>query len=105
MTIKITGWFISQEARRVADQRPGDGGPLALAAGEIPRPMLQTMPQHDCRKYFSRSGQRGTTLRAPNQQGHGDIFKRRKLGQQMVELINKAKMSIAPVAAIHLTER
>jgi hypothetical protein len=42
------------------------------------------------------------SIRAANQQGHGDIFQGRKLGQQVMELIDESEMAVSPVAPFNL---
>ena len=39
--VEVAGRLVGQDQRRVGDQRPGDGDPLLLAAGQLARPVAR----------------------------------------------------------------
>ena len=63
------------------------------------------MTKADRRQHFGCLGQCFVTLGTPNEQGHGDVFQRGKLSQQVMELVDETEVAIAPVAACHFAER
>ena len=45
--VEVAGGFVGQDQRRLGDQRPGDGDPLLLAAGQLAGPVLDPVGEAD----------------------------------------------------------
>ena len=96
--VEIAGGFIGQHAGRLRDQGAGNRHALALATRELRRFVRGALAQAD-------GGQDGIglteclrPLHAADEQGHGDVFLGGKFGQQVVELVHKAQVLVAPLA-------
>ena len=50
--VKLAGRLVGQQHDRFLDQGPGDGHPLLLAAGELPRAMVEPVAQTNLRQQF-----------------------------------------------------
>ena len=93
--IEGAGGFIGQQQRRVVDDRPGDGHPLLLAAGELIWSVGQTLGQAHPLQGRGRPP-------TPLHQGHARINHRQhhvlqgtELGQQVKLLKHKAQVAVA----------
>ena len=100
VAVEVAGGLVGEDARRLGDQRAGDGDALTLAAGKLTRTMRETMTEADLLEDRSGARQRLGAGHAANEERHGGVFLRGKLGQQMVELVDEAKRTIAQFAAL-----
>jgi len=89
--VEIAGGFIGEQAGRSGDQCARHGDALALAAGEFAGTVRQAMAEADALQYGGCFGQCFLAIHAADQQRHGDIFQRGKLGQQVMELVDEAQ--------------
>src|SRR5512139_4153126 len=63
------------------------------------------MPETDFLEDRRGARQRTGTLHAADEEGHGGVFQRGKLGQQMMELVDEAERAVAQLAALGLGDR
>jgi hypothetical protein len=71
---------------------------------KLARAMFETVAETDRGSISAAFFMPRSALGAANQQRHGDVFQRRKLGQQVMKLIDEAEMLVAPIAAVNLAE-
>ena len=87
--VQVSRWLIRQDETRLVGQRPGNGYPLALAAGElgrqVPGPVGKT---HDSQQLFS-SCPAGPTANRLTAHGHLDVFAGCQRWQEIVQLEDK----------------
>ena len=88
-------------------ERPGDGGPLHLAAGQLARLVLQAVAQADALEQRGRPLRSVAALapaspdRVADHRRHQHVLERRELRQQVVELEDEAEGAVAqPVALL-----
>ena len=93
--IQVAGGFIGEHTGRLSDQRPGHRNPLAFAAREFARAVLQTVLQPNTRQHGSSSSSSLWSGHATDPQRHGHVVKRAKFGQQVVELVHKTQVLVA----------
>ena len=97
--VEVAGRLIGQQQTRPADHGSGNGNSLALAARQLGGTTVFELcrqpgsPKHSFGALTGKGG-RFTAY----QQRHHDVFKRVKLGQQVMELIDKAKVGGPPQA-------
>jgi len=98
--IQITSGLIGKKQGRFQDQGPGQGHPLLFTTGQLCRAMIQPMRQADLVKeitgpipyFFIRS--------ATDPARHHDIFQGGKFRQKMMELKDKADITVAMVGQL-----
>jgi len=72
--------FVGEQQLRLIDQRPRHRRPLPFAAGELPRTMLQPVPQPDrLEQHLRAPAGRGAIRLRLRQRGHEHIFEDRAL--------------------------
>ena len=47
LTVEVAGWLVGEDARGRADERAGDGGALAFAAGEFAGAVFEAVTEAD----------------------------------------------------------
>lgn len=67
--------------------------------------MFQTVPEPDSRQDPARRVECFLPIHATNQQRHGHIFQRRKLREQVMELIDKTEVPVSPISAANFSQR
>ena len=93
--IEVAGRLVQQQqARRVGD-RTGDGDALLLTAGKLGRVMAAALAKAHVVEQLRRPLRRNLLRQRADHLRHHHILQRRELGQEMVELVDKADV-IAP---------
>ena len=99
--VQVAGGLVGQQHPGLVDEGPGDGDALALAAAELRGAVLHAVGQaHLIQQplralgdlFFSPHPARHAALQHG---GDGDVFQRRKLGQQVIELEHEAHRVVA----------
>ena len=93
--IKISCRLICEDYVRARNQSTGYRHALALAARELPRAVGRSINKAHLIEQRSRPGIGLCTPNSADIQRHGHVFNRIEFGEQMVELIHKAKRRIA----------
>jgi hypothetical protein len=96
--IEVAGRLVGEDAIGRAGERARDRDPLALAARELRRPVLEPRAEAELAERVGGARPRLDRGDAADAQRHGDVVERRELGQEMVELVDEAEMAIAPFA-------
>src|ERR1700733_5840036 len=95
MAVEVPGWLVRQQKPGPGDESSSQRYPLLLATGKLSRAMMRALVQPHLPKpprSFCLRLPPGVT---PKQERHRHIFPRCKLGQQVVELPNKADIAVA----------
>ena len=106
--VQVAGGLVGEQHRGFGDDRPGDGHPLLLAAGEFARGVFLPAGKPHLGKGRAR---RGVTLGgrcAPVDERQFDVFERARARQQVESLEDKAQ-AVAPqqrpLLAVELFDR
>ncbi|HEX7779284.1 MAG TPA: hypothetical protein VF424_08610 [Vicinamibacterales bacterium] len=106
--VQISGRFVRQQERGPADKGAGDRHALLLASGQRPGPVMRTIGQPHPVEQGLRAHPPLTGRQPRNSEGHLDVFERRELRQQVMELEDESDMAIPESHAcgvIHLIDR
>ena len=104
--IQVPRRLVRQQDPRIADQGPGDRRALHLAARQLPRAVPQPVAQPD---HFQQPRRRLPELPAAadvspdvfaDHQRHQDVFQRRQLGQQVIELEDHPQVAVSQGVAL-----
>ena len=106
--VEIAGRLVSEKDLRVIGQRPHDRNALLLAAGKPRRAVTEAGAEPDPLQQRSGLVAGGAARHAGDHLRQHHVFQRRKLGQQVMELVNEAErppaqqgaMLVGQVAAI-----
>jgi hypothetical protein len=97
--VQITGWLIGQQQLGAGDERAGQRNSLLLSARKLSGAVMSALFQSNLAQPAMRL-RLGLLPGLPSQkQRHGNIFRSRKLGQQIVELPHEAGLLIAKVGS------
>src|SRR5262249_34336219 len=88
--VEGTGRLVTDNQLRVMHQRPGNGHTLLLATGQLGWQRLRPLAEADAAEGLLRPGHCVVTPNAINEQGDGDIFRRRQRWQKVKGLKHKA---------------
>ena len=102
--VEIAGGFVREHAGRPGNQRPGDGGALPFATGELRRLVVQPGIEADARQHLRRRRRRPGMALPPHQERHGHVFQSRELHQQVVKLVDEAQCFVAQARALRLID-
>ena len=87
--VQISGWLVGKDDLRIRGQRPGDGHPLLLAAGQHGRQTLEiALVQPHRPQLFPGDLPRSGGGDLFQFHGEGDVLQHRQQGQQIVALID-----------------
>ena len=93
--IQIARGLVGQHAGRTRNQGTCNGHALTLASRQLGRAMRHALAQAHGAQHLSRAIHAVLLGIAANAQRHGHILLGRELGQQMMELVDKAQMLVA----------
>ncbi len=88
--VEVAGRLVGQDQRRLADQRPGDGDPLALAARELRRLVPEPVLEADALQRRLGAPPPFADRHPGVQQARGDVVGRRQRLQQVEALEHEA---------------
>src|SRR5438270_1937576 len=101
MLVKVAGWLVGEDQRRLVGERPRDRHALLLAARELRRTMIQPFGEAERAKQVLGAISCRLHARPTNELRENNILDRVEFGQQVVELIDEAEklpaQSRAPV--------
>jgi membrane protease YdiL (CAAX protease family) len=99
--VEIAGGLVAHQDRGLVDQRPGNGHPLLLAAGELSRMVVEPVGEAD---FAERLGGSAASFAGGDtagiDQGKLDILNRRGAWQQVEVLKDKAEMAVAEMGPL-----
>ena len=104
--VEVAGRLVRQQDLGPAGQRAGDGRALHLAPGELGRQMGETVPEPDPVQQllpFLLQPAPFSPVRpeaVADQLRHEHVFKRRQLGQQVIELEDEPERAVAQLVAL-----
>ena len=104
MRIQVARGFICQQNRRIHAKRPSDCHPLALAAGEFVRQMIQALAQTDQVQQLSRTFLNFLARPAAQMQRKRHVLQARKSRQQIEELEDEPDLVAANASQIVVAE-
>src|SRR5579859_1608099 len=93
--VKISGWLVGQNQCRIRRQRARDRRSLLLSAREFRRAMMHPAAESDAGQKFLGPIPRLAGLNASDPQWHHDVFQRREIYEQVMELKNESHGPIA----------
>lgn len=93
--IQTARGLVGEQHGRVSDQRPGQNDALLFPARQFPRPMGGAVAQSNFIQPRERYGFGLFLALSAYQQRHHHILKRRKLGEQRVNLPDKPQLAIS----------
>gem|GEM_PF-4236125 len=96
--VEASGGFIGEQNTWVTDECAGQNDPLLLSARQFARAMRGAAPQSNFIQPRYRYGLGFIFRLTPYQQRHHHIFERRKLGEQTVNLPDKAQLAVAELS-------
>ena len=96
--VQVAGGLVGQHAGGLGHQCAGNRDPLALAAREFRRPMLQPVLQADTGQRRRGRSRAVGRRHAPDPERHRHVVERAEFRQQMVELVDKPEVPVAHVA-------
>ena len=103
--VERAGRLIGEDEAGPVDQRTYDGNALAFPAGELGRPMGETMPKADALEELPGAfGGIGGGAAGGGQRGNENIFQDGTLWQQVVGLKNEADLLVAYSGELRLGE-
>jgi hypothetical protein len=105
--VEGAGRLVADNQLRVMHQRTSNSHTLLLAAGQLGRQRLRTLAEADAAEGFLRPGKCLVTPNAINEQGDGDIFRRRQCWQEVKGLKHKTDVLTAipgPVALAQMID-
>ena len=91
--VQVAGGLVGQQQGRAVAQRPGNGCPLLLPAGKLPRQGAALFLQPQRAEELVKKGGVGGPL--VQQQGQGDVFLHRQGGDQVEELVDQPHFAAA----------
>ncbi len=103
--VEVAGRFVREHELRLRHQRTGNGCALTLATGELMRTVRQTLAQPHALQDLACAILRFARVHPTHEQRHGDVFQRRELGQQVMELVDEADRVVAQLAPFLLAEQ
>jgi hypothetical protein len=105
LRVEVSGRLVAQEQGGLADERPGDGGALALSAAELRRAMAEPVGESDALQQGAGAIlERGARLRV-GQRRDQDVLQHRVLRQEMMVLEDESDRSIAEPGELRLRQR
>src|SRR5262252_7166110 len=100
--VEISGRLIGQQYPGLGNARPGQGHALLFAAGKFSGAVMRTRLQSNLAQPLDSFGLDLRPPLSPDQQRHGDVFERRELRQQIVELPDKTDLAVAKIGGVVL---
>src|SRR5690554_3279056 len=104
-TIQIARRLISQHAGRLDDKRTRNCRALTLSPREFSRGVIEPFSQADFSQHCGGPLVRLGARHAADIEGHGDILKRRKFRQKMMELVDESKRPVTQKTALRVAQR
>ena len=98
--VEVAGGLVGQYAGRARDQRTRNGNALALAARQLGRAVVHAFFQPHAGEHVCGLPGAFGVRQAANAQRHGDVVLRAEFGQQVVKLVDKAKLLVAQRALL-----
>ena len=98
--VQVARGLVGQHTGRVVDQGAGQGHTLALATRQLRGAVVQALTQAHALQPARGHGSGLGAVLAANPQRHGHVVQGAELGQQMVELVDKAQVAVAPLALL-----
>jgi hypothetical protein len=104
--VEVAGRLVGEQYARARDQGAGDSGALHLPARQLARPVLEPVRQPDALEQLRRPPPQRAALTQPAPQGmrdhqrHQDVFKRRQLRQEVIELKDETERAVAKGVAL-----
>src|SRR5262245_22519259 len=98
------GRLVADNQLRVMHQCTSNSHTLLLAAGQLGRQRLRTLAEADAVEGFLRPGKCLVTPNAVNEQGDGDIFRRRQCWQEVKGLKHKTDVLTAIPGPVSLAQ-
>ena len=95
LNVEVAGGLIGQQQFRSRNERSSQSHALLLSAGKLAGTVMPALLQSHLTQPACRFWLRLLPGLPPQQQRHGNVFRRRKLRQQIVKLPDKAGLAIA----------
>src|SRR6516165_5029252 len=95
--VKVAGRLVGKEEGRLVDERAGNGGALAFAAGEFGGPVVEAIGEANPAKQFARPLLDLGFRIGGNKRGNQRVFENGALRQQVVILEYETDVAIAEV--------
>ena len=94
--VERAGGLVGEEELRAVDERAGDGGALAFAAGELAGAVVEPVAEADCSEELRGAGtERGAVGVLADDGGDEDVLQHGALREQVVELEDEADGGVA----------
>ena len=104
MLVEVAGRLVGEHQWRAIGERARHRDPLLLAARQLGRTMVEPLTQPQLGQQLGRPGARRIGFGTEDQLRQQDILGGVEIGQQMVELIDKAEHVAAKIGALVIVE-